>query len=314
MKAIITGGTGLVGSALAEKMAIDGHHVYILSRNPEKHAPLFSARVQMVHWDGITLNGWGDLVDGSDVIINLAGASIAGNSFLDVFIKRWNPERKRAIRESRIKSGKVLVEAVRNAKQKPGVFIQASAVGYYGDRGEEKLTENSLPGDDFLAKVCIDWEKSTEPVEEMGVRRVVVRTAGVVLSTHGGAFPFQMLPFKLFVGGPIGSGKQYFSCIHLYDEVNAIQFLIDNREAHGVYNLTMPETRTNSEFNKLLGRIMRRPYWLPLPGFVFKLMLGEKASVLLASTRQIPSRLPILGYQFEYPNAEIALMDILQKS
>lgn len=313
VKAIITGGTGLVGSELAKKMASEGHEVVILSRNPDKHAQYFSNEIQVVRWDGVTTQGWGHLVDGANVIVNLAGESIAGNSFLEVFLKRWNPDRKREILNSRISASKALVEAIKIANQKPAVFIQASAVGYYGSRGDEELTEDSPRGDDFLAKVCVDWEQSSYPVEEAGVRRVIIRTAGVVLSTQGGAFPLQLLPFKLFAGGPIGNGRQFYSCIHISDEIDAIRFLIDKQDAHGAFNVTMPDTLTNSEFGKLLGRIIRRPYWLPLPSFAFKLLLGEKAFVLLASTRQIPKRLLEIGFKFTYPTAELALREILQR-
>lgn len=158
MKTIITGGTGLIGFALAEKMTLDGHQVVILSRNPEKHVSRFSNGIQLVCWDGSTLNGWGHSLDGSDVVVNLAGASIAGNSFAEVFSKRWSPARKRVIRDSRLNAGLALVEAIMNVSRKPSVFIQGSAVGYYGSRGDEELYDNTPPGDDFLANVCLDWE------------------------------------------------------------------------------------------------------------------------------------------------------------
>ncbi len=311
MKVIITGGTGLIGSALAADLAQAGHRVIILSRNPAKQKKPLPFGVELVAWDGLTADGWGQHVEGADAIINLAGESIAGENFAALVLKRWNPARMQAIRQSRFNAGKAVVEAIRAAKVKPKVLVQASAVGYYGSRGDEKLTEESAPGDDELARICLEWEASTAAVEAMGVRRAVIRTSGVVMSTEGGAFPFMMLPFRLFIGGPIGNGKQWFSWIHIDDEVKAIRFLIEHPNASGAFNLTAPQAITNAEFSRILGKVMKRPALLPVPAFALKLLFGAKAIILLVSTRQIPKRLLELGFQFSFPQAEQAIRDLL---
>jgi len=308
MRIIITGGTGLIGKALAHSLAKDGHEIIILSRNKNKTAGLpGSARV--VEWDARTAKGWGELTDGAGAIVNLAGESIAGEGFPP---KPWTPERRKRIRDSRLNAGHAVVEAVKNAANKPGVVIQSSAVGYYGTRGSEDLNEAATPGDDFLANVCQDWEASTAEVEKMDVRRCVTRS-GVVLSTKGGILPMLSLPFKLFVGGKIGRGDQQVSWIHMDDEVAGIKFLIDNPDASGHYNLTAPEPLTNAQLAKAIGRALKRPSYFPTPGFPFKLAFGELGEVLiLKGQRVLPRRLQGDGFQFHYPEAEGALRDLFQ--
>jgi len=213
MRVIITGGTGLIGRALSNGLAADGHEVIILSRNTNKTAGL-DGRVRLEKWDGVTTTGWGGLMDGAGAVINLVGESIAGEGFPP---SRWTPERKERILQSRLRAGTALVEAIRAAKQKPAVLVQSSAVGYYGTHGDQDITEDHAAGNDFLADVCKQWEASTAEVEKMGVRRPVART-GIVMTTKGGVLPLMSLPVKLFVGGPIGSGKQQMPWIHLHDE------------------------------------------------------------------------------------------------
>jgi len=309
MRVIITGGTGFVGTALARSLVSDGHEVISLSRNPGKLNKL-PAQVRVVKWDARSDAGWGNLVNSADAIVNLAGEYIGGRNLWELVIKRWTPARKQAILDSRLNAGRAVVQALQSAGNKPKVLVQASAVGYYGDRGDEILTEDSLPGVGFLPGVVQKWESSTAEVESMGVRRAIIRSPGVFLSMEGGAFPFLVIPFKLFVGGPIGSGKLWFSWVHLNDEVSAIRFLIDNPTASGPFNLSAPESATNTHFNRTLGKVLRRPYWFPLPAIFFKLGFGEQSEIILSSQRQVPKRIQDLGFQFDFPEVEMALKDL----
>lgn len=305
MRVLITGGTGLIGQELSRALVAEGHEVIVLTRAPEK-AQRVPAGVKLQKWDGQSAEGWGELADGAGAIVNLAGAGIAD--------KRWSRERKQEIRQSRINVGKAVLEAIAAAPAKPDVLIQASAVGYYGTHtGDAQVTESFSPGGDFLSKVCFDWEASTAAVKQYGVRRAVIRT-GVVLSNEGGAFPKQVLPFKLFVGGPVGSGKQWYPWIHIEDEVRAIQFLIANDKAEGPFNLCAPNPVTNKEFSKLIGEILGRPSFLPAPAFALKLLFGEMAVVLLEGQRAVPQRLLELGFQFKYETAQAALQNLLGKA
>lgn len=308
MRAVIAGGTGLIGRALSENLASSGYDVVLLSRHPERVSNL-PAGVRAEVWDGRRAGEWASLIEGAGAIINLAGANLSGGGLLP---RRWTEERKRIIKDSRVDSGRALVEAVSQARQKPAVLIQSSGVGYYGFRGDEELTEDAEPGDDYLAKLAADdWEPSTAPVEEMGVRRAIIRTAAV-LTRDDGALPFLMLPFRLFVGGPVGGGKQWLSWIHLADEVAAIRFLIENTEARGAFNLSAPNPLTNADFGRVLGHVMNRPYYFPVPGFALKLAFGEVTSVALQGQRVIPQRLTEMGFTFRFADAEEALKDLLQ--
>jgi hypothetical protein len=308
MRIIITGGTGLIGKPLAHALEHIGHEVIVLTRSPERVTGI-SKNVNLVRWDGKTAAGWGELVDGSGAIINLAGESVAGDSLLSI---RWTEERKRSIRESRINAGRAVVDAVQAARQRPPLVVQASAVGFYGSRSDGTFDESAPAGSDFLANICLDWEAVTRPVENMGVRRAVVRI-GVVLAAQGGALPRQLLPFKLFVGGPIGSGKQGYPWTHLDDVVRAITFLVENPQSQGAYNLTAPHPVTNAAFGKALGRIMHRPAFIPAPAFVFKLAFGEASAILLDGQMPLPARLLQAGYSFKYPQVDAALASILGK-
>jgi uncharacterized protein (TIGR01777 family) len=208
-------------------------------------------------------------------------------------------------------AGQAVVEAIKAAEQKPAVLIQSSAVGYYGPReDDEPVTEADEAANDFLARICVDWEASTAEVESMGVRRVIIRT-GVVLSTKGGALPRQMLPFQFFAGGPLGSGDQWYPWIHLADEVAAIRFLIENEDASGAYNLAAPTPVTNAEFSKALGKAMNRPSVVPAPAFAFKLAFGEASTVLLDGQRAVPARLQEAGFDFQFGMVDPALEDLL---
>ncbi len=303
MRVIVTGGTGFIGRALAASLAGDGHEVVIPTRNPDRHRDLETEGIRLVSWDGRTAEGWGSEADGAGAVVNLAGENIASG--------RWNAERKDRIRRSRLDAGQAVVEAVEKAPVKPGVVVQASAVGWYGDRGDEELFEEAGPGEGWLAGVAREWEGCTAPVEEAGVRRVVIRT-GVVLGTEGGALPRLLTPFRIFLGGPLGSGKQWFSWIHLKDEIGAIRFLIENGQARGAYNLVGPKTVRMKEFCRTLGKVMWRPSWLRVPALSLRLLFGEMAKeALLASQRARPRRLETGGYRFAFSTAAGALRDIL---
>lgn len=305
MRVIITGGTGLIGSALAASLGADGHEVVVLSRNPAQYTT--PAGVRAEKWDGKTAESWGHLADGADAIVNLAGESVAGEG---LFPSRWTPERKERILQSRLNAGKAVVQAIEAAQVKPKVLIQSSAVGYYGPRGDELVDETALPGNDFLAQVVIEWEGSTAVLEAMDVRRVLIRT-GVVLSPNGGALRPLVLPFKLFAGGPIGSGNQWFPWIHIEDEVQAIRFLIENETAQGVFNLSAPHPLTNKAFARVIGQVLKRPSFIPVPAFALQLMFGEVATALLTGQRAIPQRLQTMNFTFKYPEAPAALRNLL---
>jgi uncharacterized protein (TIGR01777 family) len=303
MHVIVTGGTGLIGSALTQSLLADGHRVTILSRSPQRKQSPALQGADIVGWDARTAEGWGHLANGADAIVNLAGAGLADS--------RWSNERKRVILESRKDAGRAVMEAIGVAAHKPHVLIQSSAVGYYGPRDQERLTEDASPGSDFLARVCFEWEASTAGAQELGVRRPVIRS-GVVLSTQGGALSRMLVPFRFFVGGPLGSGKQYFPWIHIDDEVRAIRYLLEYPDADGPYNLTAPNPPTNKEFSKALGKAMGRPSLMPVPGFALKLLFGEMSTVLLDGQRAIPQRLESAGFNFNYVETVTALKDILQ--
>lgn len=302
MRVIITGGTGLIGKALAARLAEEGHEPIVLTRDPEKAKGDLPAGVRAAGWDGKTGAGWSQLIDAGTTIVHLAGAGVAD--------ERWTPSRKREIRDSRLASGAAVLAAIREAPAKPRALLQSSAVGYYGPRGDETVDENEPPGTTFLAKVCVEWEESTRAVEEQGIRRALLRT-GLVLTPEGGALGKMLLPAKLGANGPLGSGRQGFPWIHLEDEIGAIRFLIDREDASGPFNLTAPNPPSQAEFAQALGRVIHRPSFLPAPAFALRLALGEMADMLLSGHRVVPKRLLELGYRFRFPDLEGALRDLL---
>jgi uncharacterized protein (TIGR01777 family) len=308
MRIIIAGGTGFIGSALARSFAADGHEVIVLSRNPQSARGLPTG-VRVVAWDAKTANGWGELADGADAIINLAGESLKGNGLLP---SRWSKKRKHAIFQSRVDAGTAVVQAIQATRRKPAMLLQSSAVGYYGPCGDEIVTEQAPAGRDFLSDVCTAWEASTADVEAMGVRRAVARV-GLPLANDGGAFPLLKLPFQFFAGNVFGSGRQYYPWIHFDDTIAALRLLVESPEAKGAFNISAPHPETNRDFARTLGRVMRRPVWLPAPRFAVQAALGELATVVLDGQRAVPTALEKLGVKFRHPHLEGALNDLLSK-
>jgi uncharacterized protein (TIGR01777 family) len=306
MKLVIAGGTGLIGQALTKELKNNGYEVVILSRNPEKYSEQF-AHATVIYWDGTTTGDWVSQINGAIAVINLAGASIAGENLLRM---RWTSKRKTQISESRINAGKALTEAIGSVEKKPSLLIQSSAVGIYGPLGDQIVDDTHLHGNDYLANVCKEWEASTKEVEEMGVRRVIIRT-GLVFSQKGGIFTLLKLPYSFFVGGRLGSGKQYFSWIHIDDVVGAICHLMDNSEAMGTFNLTSPNPVNNREFNRLMGKAMAKPGLITVPSFAMRLVLGEVSTLALDGQRVVPQKLQESGYRFKFSNLSDALSDLL---
>jgi uncharacterized protein (TIGR01777 family) len=301
MKVVLAGGSGLIGRELMRELIGAGYEVVILSRSPEQLGDLPSGAAA-ARWNGQSVGALVPRLEGVEAVVNLAGESIGAGS--------WTPMRKLSIRESRVRATKAIALALGRVDQRPSTLLQASAVGLYGPCGDEEVDESHPPGSDYLAGVCREWEAASSDVEDFGVRRAVLRT-GVVLTTAGGALPRILLPFKLFAGGRLGNGKQWFPWIHLRDEVRAVRFLLEKKEASGAFNLTAPNPLTNGELAKLLGRIMRRPSFMPAPAFALRGVMGEMATLVLDGQRAKPRRLLDAGFEFEYPEIEAALRDLL---
>jgi len=296
MKILIGGSHGLVGTALIKSLEAEGHEIFRLVR----HAPTSKTEVE---WSPDRYSIALARIEGFDAVVNLAGESIAEG--------RWTDEKKRRIRESRVKGTKLLGDALANLTVPPKTFVCASAIGYYGNRGDELLTETSAPGDDFLAKVCADWEEATALATEKGIRVMNARF-GVILDTNGGALKKMLPPFRMGVGGRIGSGKQWMSWIALDDVIGGIKFALANESVKGPVNFVSPNPVTNAEFTKTLGKVLSRPTIFPIPAFAIKLMFGEMGeALLLGGQRVAPARLAGGGFEFSYPQLEAALGHML---
>ena len=297
---VVAGGHGFIGRPLCRALLARGYRVSVLTRGAAR--PAGSGSPEMHTWDGRSTEGWGKLADGAFALVNLAGESIGEG--------RWTQERKRAILQSRVLAGEAMTQAVEQASVKPGVLVQASAVGYYGDTGQAAVDESSPPGKGFLTEICLRWEESTQPVEGMGVRRVVART-GLVLGREGGVLQKMLTPFKMFLGGPLGDGSQGFPWIHLDDEILALLFLMERSDAAGVFNLTAPEAVSNLEFCRSLGEAMSRPCGLAAPAAMLRLAFGEMADeLLLSGCLAFPRRLVEMGFAFSHPRLGEALRDL----
>lgn len=298
MKIFISGGTGFIGGYLRTMLLQQGHLLTVVTRHPEEYASETAKNQQFVSWEtDLTAE-----MEQADAAVNLAGSSIFG--------QRWTEEVKRRIRQSRIQSTRQLVDAISGAEQKPSVFISASAAGYYGDRGEQVLDESAEAGDDYLARVCVDWEAEARKLDHPEVRLAIPRF-GIVLQQEGGALAQMLMPFKLGVGGPVGSGEQFFPWIHMHDLCRAILFAIEEEQVEGPFNLAAPNPVTMRAFADELAARLHRPALFRVPEFILQLVLGEAAAPIINSLRLQPKKLQQLGFEFQYPHLSGALEDIL---
>jgi uncharacterized protein (TIGR01777 family) len=298
---MITGGTGFVGSVLLPRLGRDGHHCVVLTRNPGAMKVSLPS-VETEQWDGINEGPWANRIENTDAVINLAGESIAGG--------RWTRRRKQTLIESRILPTRAIVSAIRRAARKPAVLINASAVGYYGPVEEGDVPESHPAGSDFLARLCASWEEEARAAEQYGVRVAMLRF-GVILQRGGGALKRLTLPFRLFAGGWLGSGLQWFPWVHGDDVAGIVEFTLGDRTISGAVNVAAPQPVTAKEFSQELGRVMRRPCWAPVPGFILRLVLGELAGMLLTGQRVVPQKLTGAGYAFAHPTLSRSLEAIL---
>ena len=302
MRIAIAGGTGFLGTHLSHALIAGGHDVVVLTR-----------RTTATKRPGLTYATWQPdrgiaqllpVLTGVDAIVNLAGESIASG--------RWTTSRKQSLRDSRVQTTRLLVEAARTLPSPPRVWLNGSAVGYYGSRGDERLTEDSRPGNDFLSSLAVEWETAASAAGDFA--RVVLIRTGIVLDAREGALPRMLLPFRLFVGGPLGSGEQYMSWIHRDDWISLAVFALE-RDVSGPLNATSPEPVTNAEFSRALARVLHRPSLLPAPAFALRLLLGETAdALLLASQRVLPARAEQLGFEFGFRDLELALRSVLGRT
>ncbi|MEH1910343.1 MAG: TIGR01777 family oxidoreductase [Nostoc sp.] len=305
MKVAITGATGLVGNRLVQRLHGEGHRIVVLTRNTAFAQKVFPseayANLEIVAYTPNASGSWQNAIASCDGVVNLAGEPIGEG--------RWTPERKQEILNSRKLGTQKIVEAIANANPKPTVLINASAIGYYGTSETASFDETSVSGNDFLAQVSQAWEAEARKVKDAGVRLVILRF-GIVLG-NGGALGKMISPFKLFAGGPIGSGRQWFSWIHVDDLVNLILEALTKPEIEGVYNATAPNPVRMADLSQTLGRVMNRPSWLPVPGFAIEALLGDGAIVVLEGQQVIPKRTVETGFEYKYPNLQSALTQIL---
>ena len=300
MKVVIAGATGFLGQPLARALAADGRDIVILTRRTDP--PRTTSEARFLTWRPDADPGpWAAEIDGAAAVVNLAGESIAA--------RRWSDAQKQRILDSRVQATRTLAEAIRGASRPPPVFVSGSAVGYYGPRGDEVVTEEQPPGSDFLAKVCAAWE--AEAIQAGSATRVACIRTGVVIENGGGALPRMVLPFKFGAGGPLGSGRQYMPWIHRDDWVALVRWTIATSSAEGPINATAPNPVTNAEFSRALGRALHRPAFMPAPAFALRLALGEMADALLLSgQRAVPAKAERLGFRFRFTQLAEALRAI----
>jgi uncharacterized protein (TIGR01777 family) len=301
MKIVITGGTGFIGSRLVEKLAADGHQLIVLSRTSRPASVQAGLGVQVRNWDAHSSGAWMEEVEGADAVLNFAGESIGA--------KRWTIAQKKRIRDSRLNATRILIEAIRRASTKPSVLVSASAVGYYGSVEHDEVSEAYQRGSGFLSSLCDDWEKEARAAEKLGLRVVMLRT-GIVLGEDGGALAKMLLPFRMFIGGPIGTGRQWFPWVHRDDVVNIVRFALTNEKLSGPVNVAAPEIATMKQFCSALGNAIHRPSWAPVPSIVLKIALGEMSEMVLTGQRVVPVKLLSAGYNFLFPKLDRALSDI----
>lgn len=307
MRVFITGGTGLVGKRLVKALSTRGDTPVVLSRRATTAKEIFGRGIEIVEGDPMQPGPWMDAISSCDGVIHLAGEN--------VFARRWNTAFKQLLVDSRVLSTRNVVQALarnpRRADGSPKVLVNASAIGWYGPHGDEELDESTPPGNDFLTKLCVEWEKQAHDAEKHGVRVALVRV-GIVLDREGGALTKMLTPFKLFVGGPVGSGKQYMSWIHHEDMVGLFLLGLDNANAVGPLNGTTPNPVTNKVFSKALGKVLHRPSFMKTPRIMLRLGLGEVANVIAEGQRVIPRKPLALGYSYRFATIEAALADLFR--
>ena len=296
MNILIAGGSGFLGSALTKSFVSDGHKVFILTRGIKKFQ-----NAETIQWDAKTTNGWGQRIHEMDVVIHLTGKSLSTFP--------WTSATKKSFLDSRLLPGFALASAIQASSKRPSIFIQASGINYYGLHGS-LADESTPPADDFLAQLAVKWEDATRLLDDLGVRRIITRSA-VVLDKKGSLLDLMSLPIKLFFGGAFGSGKQAMPWIHIQDWVGAIRYLIANENARGAYNLIAPAQTSNVEFNKTIAQVIHRPYWFRTPEFLLRNILGEMSVLILDGRFSQPKRLIESGYTFQFPSLLEALESLM---
>jgi hypothetical protein len=295
MKVLIAGGSGFLGTALKNSLLSDQHEVFIMTRGDSRDS-------HQIRWDGTTTDGWGHLVNEMDAVVHLTGFGLEHWP--------WTRKQKQKFVDSRVIPGLALVSALQNASRRPSVFVQTSGINRYGLRGARVADESTPPAKDFLAQLTVKWEDATQPVEELGVRRVITRNA-VVLGRRGGLFPLMALPVRLFFGGKFGNGRHAMPWIHLVDQTNALRFLLENENARGPYNLISPIPSSNAEFMRATAKALHRPYWFHVPAFLLRMVLGEMSVLLTEGRYARPKRLIELGFKFQFGRLDDAMENLL---
>ena len=298
MQITLTGATGFIGKRLVERLLNDGHALHILARRN----PQMDSRAHFAPWDALTGEPPAEVLQRADAVIHLAGEPVA---------QRWNPEVKERIRKSRVEGTRRLVEALSTLNYRPQVLVCASAIGFYGNRGDERLTEDSDPGQGFLPEVCMEWERTADLAKALGMRVVKVRI-GVVLGRGGGALKQMLPPFKFGVGGRLGSGRQWMSWVHLDDLVSLIHFAATSDKLRDAVNAVAPKPETNADFTKILARTLHRPAIFPVPAFVVRTLFGEMSEIVLASQKVVPQAAIQAGFPFRYQTLAPALENLLR--
>jgi uncharacterized protein len=304
MNIVVAGGTGFIGGTLCRSLVGEGHRVSILTRRPGQVSRQTDVRLNSMSWNAQDTGPWEQVLEGADAVINLAGAPIAD--------ARWTDARKQLITDSRVLTTRLLVRAMSQRSSKPSTFISASGIGYYGASDDRRLDEGAARGQGFLADLCLAWEAEALRAAEFGARVVTLRT-GMVLERDGGAVPKMLLPFRFFAGGPIMPGSQWVSWIHRRDHIGLIQWALTTPTVSGPINVVAPEPVTMKTFCKVLGRVLHRPSWLPVPQFALNMLLGELGTLMTTGQRVIPAKAISGGYTFQYPTLEQALRAILKK-
>lgn len=296
MNILIAGGSGFLGTALTKSFLADGHKVFVLTRSAKK-----ISNVESILWDGKTLNNWVERINEMDVVIHLTGKSLSTFP--------WTSATKQSFLDSRLNTGLLLASAIQASVKRPSIFVQSSGINYYGLSGS-LADESTPPADDFLAQLAVGWENATKSLDDLGVRRIVIRSA-VVVDKKGSLLDLMALPIKLFFGGKLGSGQQAFPWIHIKDWVRAVRYLIQNENVKGAYNLIAPAQTSNLVFNQTLANILKRPFWFNIPEFLIRNILGEMSVLILDGRFSQPKRLIESGYQFQFQSLKEALEDLV---